>query len=204
MTCFSSLLKLLRTPRGWGGHREPQDRSTYLWNVKVYTCVVSSVRIICPVKATDSGRLFGADPLDLIDFLLPSDLLNGAQEKCELPPMDGFPHCEGKVKVNNTHTHSHTQRQPLSLSVSVSHTFFKNVRRMLEKVNKRGTWPRRMTTQKGNNGIICSVPTHRVWLTNYLLGKVFNIKPEKPGFWTHLFMLSHLTAEMPELRLCYG
>uniref|UniRef100_A0A673YKM0 alpha-1,6-mannosyl-glycoprotein 6-beta-N-acetylglucosaminyltransferase n=1 Tax=Salmo trutta TaxID=8032 RepID=A0A673YKM0_SALTR len=26
------------------------------------------------------------------------DLLNGAQEKCELPPMDGFPHCEGKVK----------------------------------------------------------------------------------------------------------
>ncbi|CAL8406486.1 unnamed protein product, partial [Arctogadus glacialis] len=27
-----------------------------------------------------------------------ADLLNGAQEKCELPPMDGFPHCEGKVK----------------------------------------------------------------------------------------------------------
>ncbi|XP_067117067.1 alpha-1,6-mannosylglycoprotein 6-beta-N-acetylglucosaminyltransferase A [Osmerus mordax] len=27
-----------------------------------------------------------------------ADLLNGAQEKCELPPMDGFPHCEGKIK----------------------------------------------------------------------------------------------------------
>ncbi|KAF3857124.1 hypothetical protein F7725_008983 [Dissostichus mawsoni] len=26
-----------------------------------------------------------------------ADLLNGAQEKCELPPMEGFPHCEGKV-----------------------------------------------------------------------------------------------------------
>ncbi|KAG7241067.1 hypothetical protein INR49_026098 [Caranx melampygus] len=28
----------------------------------------------------------------------PFDLLNGAQEKCELPPLDGFPHCEGKLK----------------------------------------------------------------------------------------------------------
>ncbi|XP_028998504.1 alpha-1,6-mannosylglycoprotein 6-beta-N-acetylglucosaminyltransferase A-like [Betta splendens] len=27
-----------------------------------------------------------------------ADLLNGAQEKCELPPLDGFPHCEGKIK----------------------------------------------------------------------------------------------------------
>ncbi|MGH0158578.1 UNVERIFIED_CONTAM: hypothetical protein FKN15_035995 [Acipenser sinensis] len=27
-----------------------------------------------------------------------TDLINGAQEQCELPPMDGFPHCEGKVK----------------------------------------------------------------------------------------------------------
>ncbi|XP_048885710.1 alpha-1,6-mannosylglycoprotein 6-beta-N-acetylglucosaminyltransferase A-like [Brienomyrus brachyistius] len=27
-----------------------------------------------------------------------ADLLNGAQEKCELPPLDGFPHCEGKLK----------------------------------------------------------------------------------------------------------
>ncbi|XP_010015499.1 PREDICTED: alpha-1,6-mannosylglycoprotein 6-beta-N-acetylglucosaminyltransferase A, partial [Nestor notabilis] len=25
-------------------------------------------------------------------------LINGAQEQCELPPMDGFPHCEGKIK----------------------------------------------------------------------------------------------------------
>ncbi|XP_053473358.1 alpha-1,6-mannosylglycoprotein 6-beta-N-acetylglucosaminyltransferase A [Ictalurus furcatus] len=27
-----------------------------------------------------------------------ADLLSGAQEKCELPPLDGFPHCEGKMK----------------------------------------------------------------------------------------------------------
>uniref|UniRef100_A0A3P8SXN1 alpha-1,6-mannosyl-glycoprotein 6-beta-N-acetylglucosaminyltransferase n=1 Tax=Amphiprion percula TaxID=161767 RepID=A0A3P8SXN1_AMPPE len=27
-----------------------------------------------------------------------ADLLNGAQEKCELPPLDGFPHCEDKLK----------------------------------------------------------------------------------------------------------
>uniref|UniRef100_A0A8C5R2L1 alpha-1,6-mannosyl-glycoprotein 6-beta-N-acetylglucosaminyltransferase n=1 Tax=Leptobrachium leishanense TaxID=445787 RepID=A0A8C5R2L1_9ANUR len=27
-----------------------------------------------------------------------ADLINGAQEQCELPPMDGYPHCEGKVK----------------------------------------------------------------------------------------------------------
>uniref|UniRef100_A0A672P4L3 alpha-1,6-mannosyl-glycoprotein 6-beta-N-acetylglucosaminyltransferase n=1 Tax=Sinocyclocheilus grahami TaxID=75366 RepID=A0A672P4L3_SINGR len=27
-----------------------------------------------------------------------ADLLNGAQEKCELPLLDGFPHCEGKLK----------------------------------------------------------------------------------------------------------
>ncbi|OCT63353.1 hypothetical protein XELAEV_180444491mg, partial [Xenopus laevis] len=25
-------------------------------------------------------------------------IINGAQEQCELPPMDGYPHCEGKVK----------------------------------------------------------------------------------------------------------
>lgn len=30
-----------------------------------------------------------------------SDLLNGAQEKCELPPLEGFPHCEGKLKVSH-------------------------------------------------------------------------------------------------------
>ncbi|XP_054405272.1 alpha-1,6-mannosylglycoprotein 6-beta-N-acetylglucosaminyltransferase A isoform X3 [Pongo abelii] len=26
------------------------------------------------------------------------DIINGAQEKCVLPPMDGYPHCEGKIK----------------------------------------------------------------------------------------------------------
>ncbi|XP_073926717.1 alpha-1,6-mannosylglycoprotein 6-beta-N-acetylglucosaminyltransferase A isoform X3 [Castor canadensis] len=29
---------------------------------------------------------------------LSSDIINGAQEKCVLPPMDGYPHCEGKIK----------------------------------------------------------------------------------------------------------
>uniref|UniRef100_UPI003590282B alpha-1,6-mannosylglycoprotein 6-beta-N-acetylglucosaminyltransferase A-like n=1 Tax=Myxine glutinosa TaxID=7769 RepID=UPI003590282B len=28
-----------------------------------------------------------------------ADLLNGAQEQCELPERDGFPHCEAKIKV---------------------------------------------------------------------------------------------------------
>lgn len=28
-----------------------------------------------------------------------TDIINGAQEKCVLPPMDGYPHCEGKIKV---------------------------------------------------------------------------------------------------------
>lgn len=28
-----------------------------------------------------------------------ADIINGAQEKCVLPPMDGYPHCEGKIKV---------------------------------------------------------------------------------------------------------
>uniref|UniRef100_A0A3P9LBH0 alpha-1,6-mannosyl-glycoprotein 6-beta-N-acetylglucosaminyltransferase n=1 Tax=Oryzias latipes TaxID=8090 RepID=A0A3P9LBH0_ORYLA len=27
-----------------------------------------------------------------------ADLLTGAQERCELPPLDGFPHCESKLK----------------------------------------------------------------------------------------------------------
>ncbi|TDG96179.1 hypothetical protein EPR50_G00236880 [Perca flavescens] len=27
-----------------------------------------------------------------------ADLLNGAQERCDLPPLEGFPHCEDKVK----------------------------------------------------------------------------------------------------------
>ncbi|XP_075037066.1 alpha-1,6-mannosylglycoprotein 6-beta-N-acetylglucosaminyltransferase A isoform X2 [Mixophyes fleayi] len=32
------------------------------------------------------------------DKLNVADLINGAQEQCDLPPMDGYPHCEGKVK----------------------------------------------------------------------------------------------------------
>ncbi|MBZ3890098.1 Alpha-1,6-mannosylglycoprotein 6-beta-N-acetylglucosaminyltransferase A [Sciurus carolinensis] len=28
-----------------------------------------------------------------------ADIINGAQEKCVLPPMDGYPHCEGKIKA---------------------------------------------------------------------------------------------------------
>ncbi|XP_072118250.1 alpha-1,6-mannosylglycoprotein 6-beta-N-acetylglucosaminyltransferase A [Mobula birostris] len=31
-----------------------------------------------------------------------ADLINGAQEQCELPPMDGFPHCESKLKWMKT------------------------------------------------------------------------------------------------------
>lgn len=27
-----------------------------------------------------------------------ADIINGVQEKCVLPPMDGYPHCEGKIK----------------------------------------------------------------------------------------------------------
>ncbi|KAM8934674.1 alpha-1,6-mannosylglycoprotein 6-beta-N-acetylglucosaminyltransferase A [Pelodytes ibericus] len=32
------------------------------------------------------------------DKLNVADLINGAQEQCDLPPMDGYPHCEGKTK----------------------------------------------------------------------------------------------------------
>lgn len=35
----------------------------------------------------------------LCSFLSFTDIINGAQEKCVLPPMDGYPHCEGKIKV---------------------------------------------------------------------------------------------------------
>lgn len=49
-----------------------------------------------------------------------SDLLNGAQEKCELPPLDGFPHCEGKLKVNLTHTHTHNWLFELKRSMAGS------------------------------------------------------------------------------------
>ncbi|KAG8432244.1 hypothetical protein GDO86_016763 [Hymenochirus boettgeri] len=33
-----------------------------------------------------------------VEKLNVADIINGAQEQCELPPMDGYPHCEGKVK----------------------------------------------------------------------------------------------------------
>ncbi|XP_038607466.1 alpha-1,6-mannosylglycoprotein 6-beta-N-acetylglucosaminyltransferase A [Tachyglossus aculeatus] len=33
-----------------------------------------------------------------VEKLNVADLINGAQETCDLPPMDGFPHCEGKIK----------------------------------------------------------------------------------------------------------
>lgn len=35
----------------------------------------------------------------LCSFSSFTDIINGAQEKCVLPPMDGYPHCEGKIKV---------------------------------------------------------------------------------------------------------
>ncbi|OCT60971.1 hypothetical protein XELAEV_18046997mg [Xenopus laevis] len=31
-------------------------------------------------------------------LLVGPDIINGAQEHCELPPMDGYPHCEAKTK----------------------------------------------------------------------------------------------------------
>ncbi|KFP26461.1 Alpha-1,6-mannosylglycoprotein 6-beta-N-acetylglucosaminyltransferase A, partial [Colius striatus] len=39
-----------------------------------------------------------APGLGTVEKLNVADLINGAQEQCELPPMDGFPHCEGKIK----------------------------------------------------------------------------------------------------------
>ncbi|KAI1237357.1 hypothetical protein IHE44_0014622 [Lamprotornis superbus] len=42
-----------------------------------------------------------APSLGAAEKLNVADLINGAQEQCELPPMDGFPHCEGKIKVEN-------------------------------------------------------------------------------------------------------
>ncbi|KAM9284576.1 alpha-1,6-mannosylglycoprotein 6-beta-N-acetylglucosaminyltransferase A isoform 1-T2 [Cariama cristata] len=39
-----------------------------------------------------------APSLGAVEKLNVADLINGAQEQCELPPMDGFPHCEGKIK----------------------------------------------------------------------------------------------------------
>lgn len=34
----------------------------------------------------------------LLEKINVADIINGAQEKCVLPPMDGYPHCEGKIK----------------------------------------------------------------------------------------------------------
>lgn len=95
--------------------------------LKVCVSIISSVRMMHHVKATDRLKNFGARWLDpywfspSLSLSLPPDLLNGAQEKCELPSLDGFPHCEGKLKVN--HSYEHTKRQPLlaSPSVSLSH-----------------------------------------------------------------------------------
>lgn len=53
--------------------------------------------------------------------LLPTDLLGGAQEKCELPPLEGFPHCEGKVKVNLTHTQAACPPHCLFLYLRIGH-----------------------------------------------------------------------------------
>lgn len=38
----------------------------------------------------------------LCSFSSFTDIINGAQEKCVLPPMDGYPHCEGKIKVRSS------------------------------------------------------------------------------------------------------
>uniref|UniRef100_A0A8C1TL78 alpha-1,6-mannosyl-glycoprotein 6-beta-N-acetylglucosaminyltransferase n=1 Tax=Cyprinus carpio TaxID=7962 RepID=A0A8C1TL78_CYPCA len=47
-----------------------------------------------------------------------ADLLNGAQEKCELPSLDGFPHCEGKLKVSVSPSRSESLFNYCVLSLS--------------------------------------------------------------------------------------
>ncbi|XP_043930870.1 alpha-1,6-mannosylglycoprotein 6-beta-N-acetylglucosaminyltransferase A [Protopterus annectens] len=47
---------------------------------------------------TTNSSTTAVPSIGISDKLNVADLLNGAQEQCELPPMDGFPHCEGKVK----------------------------------------------------------------------------------------------------------
>ena len=58
------------------------------------------------VPRIDFSLLFLSPPLPgnklhgiLCSFSSFPDIINGAQEKCILPPMDGYPHCEGKIKV---------------------------------------------------------------------------------------------------------
>ncbi|XP_053568485.1 alpha-1,6-mannosylglycoprotein 6-beta-N-acetylglucosaminyltransferase A [Bombina bombina] len=45
-----------------------------------------------------NGTTTAIPSIGTVDKVNVADLLNGAQEQCELPPMDGYPHCEGKVK----------------------------------------------------------------------------------------------------------
>ena len=45
------------------------------------------------------GGLLGSGSHGFLCLLFFADIINGVQEKCVLPPMDGYPHCEGKVKV---------------------------------------------------------------------------------------------------------
>uniref|UniRef100_A0A8C7YYS1 alpha-1,6-mannosyl-glycoprotein 6-beta-N-acetylglucosaminyltransferase n=1 Tax=Oryzias sinensis TaxID=183150 RepID=A0A8C7YYS1_9TELE len=48
------------------------------------------LKVICtPPQSHRSSLLF---------LCVLADLLTGAQERCELPPLDGFPHCESKIK----------------------------------------------------------------------------------------------------------
>lgn len=76
-------------------------------------CVVSSLKSIHSVKSAHKERTLDLAHLTLLisfpsfSLFFLSDLLSGAQEKCELPPLDGFPHCEGKLKVNHRSSPSH-------------------------------------------------------------------------------------------------
>lgn len=94
-------------------------------DVKVCTSLTSTVRIMHPVLSYRQPAPNFSHWLNLIDFLslsplslsLQPDLLNGAQEKCELPPLEGFPHCEGKLKVNHTHWLTNTSHLHVCVSL---------------------------------------------------------------------------------------
>ncbi|KAM9304771.1 alpha-1,6-mannosylglycoprotein 6-beta-N-acetylglucosaminyltransferase A [Gastrophryne carolinensis] len=45
-----------------------------------------------------NGTITAAPSLAAVEKVNVADLISGAQEQCELPPMDGYPHCEGKLK----------------------------------------------------------------------------------------------------------
>lgn len=64
-----------------------------------------SISVALPAYADCDGGHLCCGAHGFLCFWFFTDIINGVQEKCVLPPMDGYPHCEGKIKV----------RQPLCL-----------------------------------------------------------------------------------------